>query len=127
MDRPANKLFLERISRHLKPGGKFVLETGVTAESLLPALQLRRWHRLGDITVLSENRYETTESELHTEYTFIRGALSESGTATYSVYTVAELKSLFTSCGFEVTALYGSKDRQPYGLGDRLFLTGKKR
>jgi len=126
MDREANRKFLQEISRCLKPGAKFVVETGVAAESLLPGLQVRRWHRLGDIIVLGENRYDPLESKLHTDYTFIRGKIIESGTATYSVYTVAELKGLFRSCGLLVTGLYGSRERHPYHLGDRLFFVAKK-
>jgi len=90
-------------------------------------LQARRWHRFGDIIALSENRYDTLESELHTDYTFIRGGTIECCTAMYSVYTVAELKGLFRTCGLLVTRLYGSRDRNPYNLGNpHLFLTAKK-
>ena len=127
LDREANAKFLKNISRSLKPGAKFVVETGLAAESLLPGLQARRWHRFGDIIALSENRYDTLESELHTDYTFIRGGTIECCTATYSVYTVAELKGLFRTCGLLVTRLYGSRDRNPYNLGNpHLFLTAKK-
>jgi SAM-dependent methyltransferase len=126
MDRDSNLDFLTRIARSLKPGANFMMETGVIAESLLPSLPARRWHRVNDIIVISENRYDASESELHTEYTFIRGGVMESGTATYRVYTVAELKALLASCGLVVTAMYGSRDRTPFHLGDRLFLTVRK-
>src|SRR5205823_7127782 len=81
LDREANAKFLKNISRSLKPGAKFVVETGLAAESLLPGLQARRWYRFGDIIALSENRYDTLASELHTDYTFIRGGSIECGTA----------------------------------------------
>jgi SAM-dependent methyltransferase len=126
LDRQANAKFLADVSRCLKPQAKFLIETAVTAESLLPGLQLRRWHRVADIIVISENRYDATESQLYTEYTFIRGGVIESGIATYSVYTVAELKTLLSSCGLLITGLYGSRDRGPYRLGDRLFICAKK-
>jgi SAM-dependent methyltransferase len=126
MDRTANAEFLRAVSRCLKPDAKFVVETGVAAESLLPGFQARRWHRVGDIIALSESRYDALESELHTDYTFIRGEAVQSGTAMYRVYTVAELKSLFATCGFAVTAIYGGRDRHTYHLGDpRLFLTAR--
>jgi SAM-dependent methyltransferase len=127
MEREANAMFLKEVSRCLKPGARFIIGTGLAAESLLPGLQSRRWHRFGDIIALSENRYDALESELHTDYTFIRGGTTESGAATYCVYTVAELKRLFTNCGLSVTGLYGSRDRQPYKLADPyLFLTATK-
>ena len=127
MDRTGNESFIQNIHRCLRPGARFIVETGIAAESLLPGLQARRWHRVGDIVVLAENCYDPAKGELRTEYTFIRGETVESGAATYCVYTVGELKELFRRCGFALTEVYGTRERDPYRLGDRLFLVATTR
>jgi hypothetical protein len=64
------RLFLAAVARGLKPGARFVVETGMAAESILPSLTRTRWFRLGDILMLSENRYHPAESRLDIDYTF---------------------------------------------------------
>ena len=49
--------FLEAVNRCLRPGARFILETGLAAESLLPAFPGKRWYRLGDVFQLSEAEY----------------------------------------------------------------------
>src|SRR4029077_11754644 len=65
--------FLSALAAALKPGSKLVIESGVCAESILPTRVEKRWHRLGDLMILSENRYDPWESCLNIDYTFIRG------------------------------------------------------
>ncbi|HEX4166462.1 MAG TPA: class I SAM-dependent methyltransferase, partial [Bryobacteraceae bacterium] len=48
--------FLAAVVRCLKRGARFILDTGMAAESILPSLVRNRWFRLGDILMLSENR-----------------------------------------------------------------------
>jgi SAM-dependent methyltransferase len=127
MSHADNLRFLAGVSDCLRPGGRFVMETGIIAESLLPSLPSSRWHRVKDIFALSANRYDPVQEQLSTDYTFIRGETVQTGTATYSVYTVAELGRLLSSCGLTVESLYGTTGRQSYRLGDsRLLLTARK-
>jgi cyclopropane fatty-acyl-phospholipid synthase-like methyltransferase len=41
--------FIRSVSRSLKPNGRFALETGMAAESILPTRQPTRWFKLGDL------------------------------------------------------------------------------
>ena len=59
LDRDGVRRFLRAIARALKPAGRFVIETGMAAESILPGLVKNRWFRLGDIFMLSENQYDS--------------------------------------------------------------------
>src|SRR5688572_1636810 len=43
------KEFVRAISRALKPGARFALDSGMTAESILPNLVEREWARVDDI------------------------------------------------------------------------------
>ena len=59
--------FLKAVYQSLKPGAKFVLETGLAAESLLPSLPPKRWYRLGDLFQLTDLEYDRNGSifDLH--------------------------------------------------------------
>lgn len=119
--------FLEAVNRCLRPGARFILETGFAAESLLPAFPGRRWYRLGDVFQLSEAEYDPGQSQLSVHYTFIRGSVIQTGTARYSLYTIAEFKRMFSACGFAVRDLYSSTNKEPYRLGSgRLLIVAEK-
>jgi cyclopropane fatty-acyl-phospholipid synthase-like methyltransferase len=118
--------FLRALSRSLKAGGKFVLHTGLAAESLLPNLPGRKWYKVGDMYMLSDASYDAESSQLRTQYTFIRDGGIQTGNAVYHLHTVAELKRLFRTCGFEVEALYSSTKRDVYRVGNPLLVVSRK-
>jgi Methylase involved in ubiquinone/menaquinone biosynthesis len=128
MDRAGNREFLAALSGALKPGARFALETGIVAESILPALQRTRWLRVGDIHMLSANTYEPSQSRLDIEYTFIRNGKEDTRRISQHVYTVAELIALLAGVGLDTLHLYGGVDRQVYQLASpRLILIAAKR
>ena len=114
--------FLRKLSRSLKTSAKFVMDTGLTAESLLPNLPGRKWYKIDDMYMLSDALYDVESSQLRTQYTFIRDGAVQTGNAVYHLHTVAELKRLFRICGFEVEALYGSTKRDAYRVGNQQLL-----
>jgi SAM-dependent methyltransferase len=127
LEHEATLEFLLAVSRVLKPGGRFAIETGMAAESILPTLQSRRWYQLGDILFLSSNRYDTSESRLHIEYTFVRGGQSETRQASTACYTAAEIRRMLEGVGLRTVALYAGIDRKPYELGSpSLLLVSEK-
>ena len=109
--------FLSALAVALKPGARLVIETGVAAESILPALVQKRWHRLGDLLVLSENRYDAAASRLDIDYTFVRGSSVETRPASSYVFTVAEIGRMLGQAGFDVSAAHGGMAGEPYRLG----------
>jgi SAM-dependent methyltransferase len=119
--------FLRAVCSCLKPGAGFVLDTGVAAESLLPNLQIRKWYKIDDMYMLSDAVYDGESSQLRTQYTFIRDGAVQTGTATYFIYTVAELKRLFAMCDLPVENLYSTTSREPYRYGSqRLLLVARR-
>lgn len=119
--------FLSALSRTLKRGSRFALETGLAAESILPKLQERAWVQMGNILFLSARRYEAAESRLYIQYTFVCDGKQETREASQQVYTVAEIRRLLEQAGLGTLALYSSLDQQPYQLGSpRLLLVAEK-
>ncbi len=121
-----NREYLEAVAATLRPGGRFAMHTGMTAESVLPRLEERGWSPMGDLLFLEENRYDATESCLETEYTFVRDGEVTSHTARHWVYTVRELRELQEAAGLSVVGLYRSLDREPSELDSpQLFLVAE--
>ncbi|MDP9267381.1 MAG: class I SAM-dependent methyltransferase [Acidobacteriota bacterium] len=56
--------FLRAVAHALKPGGRFLLETGAAAECLLPHLEASTEYVIGDITMQTVNDYRPAEGRL---------------------------------------------------------------
>jgi len=128
LDRDGAHKFLSAIAAALKPGGRFVVETGMAAESILPGLVRNRWFKLGDIFMLSENQYHPAEGRLDIQYTFIRNGDAETRPSSSYTFTAAELCRMHSEAGLEMVELLGSIAGEPYQLGSqRLILVSQKR
>jgi SAM-dependent methyltransferase len=114
--------FVRGVARALKPGGRFVIETGAVAESLLPALHERQWYQVDEILFAIENRYLAEISCLETEATFVRDGKREVRKWWHWVYTVGEIRRLLEQVGLVTRNVFGSHDGRPFKLGDPLSL-----
>jgi len=119
--------FLTALSHALKPGGYFVLDTSMVAESLLFNLEEHDWEQAEDIYLLMEHHYDSENSCLQTEYLFMQDGKFETRSSWHLIYTVAEIRRLLEQIGLYTTALYGSLDKEPFELGSpHLLLVAKK-
>ncbi len=109
--------FLSGVAHALKPGGRFVLETGMAAESILPKFEAESSHQIGDIHVTIKEQYLAAESCVDSEYVFERNGKTESRMAKHWIYTAAEIRRMLERAGFAVKGIFGSLDRKPYELG----------
>jgi SAM-dependent methyltransferase len=117
LDRDGACRFLAAIARSLKSGGRFAIATGMAAESILPTLQPKRWHRTGDILTLSEARYDVAEGRLDIDYTFVRAGEVETRPTSSYVFTVAEMRRMQAAAGLEVVEMSAWGADGPYRLG----------
>jgi SAM-dependent methyltransferase len=128
LDRAGVQRFLSAVARTLKPGARFIIDTGMAAESILPTLLNKRWYQVGDVLTLSENAYHPAEGRLDIDYTFIRDGLVEKRPTSSYVYTVAELCHLHREAGLEPVGVLSSFDGTPFVLGSpRLILISVRR
>jgi len=120
--------FLSALAVALKPRARLAIETGLAAESILPTFVQKRWHRLGDLIILSENRYDALHSRLDVDYTFVRGSSVETRPASSYVFTVAEIGRMLEAAGFGEIVLHGGMAGEPYQLGSpRLVIIAQRR
>jgi SAM-dependent methyltransferase len=123
LNRDKTQTFLASVARGLKPGARFVIDTGMAAESILPSLARTRWFRLGDILMLSENRYNAAESRLDIDYTFVHGGEVETRPTSSYIFTAGELCRMHADAGLRPVELLSSLNRDPYQIGSpRLIL-----
>jgi SAM-dependent methyltransferase len=127
-DDEGNRAYLAGVAKALKPGGRFVLNTGLAAECVLPQNLGRRWFPRGDIYFLMEGEYDPAAGRVSSHYTLISGGRVEKQSAHYRVYMYRELVAMLTAAGFAVEASYGSVQKEPFKLGSpSLIVVGRKR
>lgn len=119
--------FLAAIARALKPGGRFLLDTGLVAESLLPQLQSERKLQIGDIGFASRNVYDPVDGRLDITYTFTRGEEQEVKATHQWVHSAAELNRMLRQSDLEPLRAFGGIDEREYELGSpRLILLARR-
>ena len=124
--------FASSIAAALRPGGRWLIESGAVAESILPMLKPTLDFQIGTIQVHISNTYRAAESRLETTFDFTRGGQTETRRTWQFVFTVAEVRRMLAAAGLNAIALYGSDAcgnaaSEPYSLGCRnLYLVAEK-
>jgi ubiquinone/menaquinone biosynthesis C-methylase UbiE len=120
--------FLAGVTRALKPGARFIVNTAMAAESVLPDFEEQSCHEMGDIVMTIKERYVAEKSCVDSEYIFERNGETDSRKAKHWIYTVAEIRRMLERAGFEVLNCFGSLKGEPYKLGSReLFVVSEAR
>ncbi len=120
--------FLSGVARALKPGARFIIETGMAAESAIPKFKEQESHQIEDILFTIKEKYLAEEGCIDTEYVFERNGVSESRFAKHWIYTAAEIRRMLECAGFAILNVHGSLKCEPYGLGsDELLVIAQVR
>ena len=124
LDAPGTAAFFAAVACRLEPGARFVIETEMTAESVLPNFADKLWQQVGDILMVVEHSYDAAASRLETDYQFIRGDRTEQRRLDHHVFTCGALNQMLAASGFDVIAMESDLDGSPFMLADhRLLLT----
>ena len=117
LDVGGTRTFVSRVARALKGGAHFVLDSGTTAECILPRWREREWARVDDILFLEENRYITQDSCIETTYTFVRNGSAHTQQGLNWVYTLREITGFLQEAGLQMRHVHGSLDGTPFHVG----------
>ncbi len=129
LDDAGNEAFLHAVSRALRPGGRFALDYGQTAESILPrGIEARQETDLAGFHFVEDTRYDLLTGRIENRFVISRGGRSETKLASQRVYTLSQLGGLLGAAGFDVRDRFGSPREEPFALGSqRLLLVAQKR
>jgi cyclopropane fatty-acyl-phospholipid synthase-like methyltransferase len=119
--------FLNGVARALKSGARFIVETGMAAESAIGKFEEHASHQIEDILVTINEQYLAEESCIDTEYVFERNGERDSRTAKHWIYTTAEIRRMLERAGFTILNLYGSLKCEPFVLGSEELLVVAER
>ncbi len=121
------ELFIKKISVVLKPRAKWIVNTGLAAESFLTKFVHEKNYVLGDLTMDIRNDYNVWHSCLITTLTYTKNRLKETKRFKHYIYTVAEIIRLLQRFSLKTIALYSSTDKTEYRVGGaQLFLVAEK-
>ena len=109
--------FLAAIRSALRPGGRFLLQTSLCAETVLTNLKSRTWYEFDGTLMLHETRYEPAQGRLISEYGFLIDGHIDRRAAGYRVYLYRELAQLLASAGFRIMKASGSPAGDDFKLG----------
>jgi SAM-dependent methyltransferase len=114
--------FVRNMLQALRPGARWLIDTGIAAESLLPHLVSERTLEAGGVTYAVRSRYDAWGGRLVQSCQMTRGEERQASEASYGVYTVAEIRRLLEAEGWLVLSALGSLDGRPFAFGDRRLL-----
>lgn len=119
--------FVHKVAASLKTGSKWIINTGVLAESFLTKFIQEKKYELSGLTMEISNGYDEWNSCLLTTLTYTKDGKQEVHPFKHYVYTIAEMIRLLNKFDLKTIALYSSTDKTAFKLGaDQLFLVAEK-
>jgi cyclopropane fatty-acyl-phospholipid synthase-like methyltransferase len=124
---PGMETFVNKVSASLKPSAKWIINTGLIAESFLAKFIKEKRYELDGLTMEITNDYDEWNSCLLTTLTYTKNGKQQIHRFKHHVYTVAELIRLLGKHNLKTIALYNSTDKAAFRLGDvQLYLVAQK-
>jgi SAM-dependent methyltransferase len=128
LDDDGNAEFLRAVGRTLRPGGRFALDYGQSAESILPRrIVANEEADIAGFHFAEQTRYDPLSGRIENVFTFARGNARETKLASQRVYTLRQVLDLLREASLQKVAHFGSPLEEPFGLGaTRLLLVAEK-
>jgi SAM-dependent methyltransferase len=125
-DEAGDRAFVKAVSRSLKKGGSFLIDTQLM-ETLLPRYQDHEKHRVGDVLMSVERFFDHATCRNNETFTFVRKGRQTKYRSSIRLYAHKELIELLKKNGFKGSKAYGSLSKQEFKLGaKRLLLIAQK-
>jgi cyclopropane fatty-acyl-phospholipid synthase-like methyltransferase len=122
------KTFVQKVSSCLKAGAKWVINTGMLAESFLAKFIKEKKYELEGLTMEIYNEYDERKSCLLTRLTYTKNNQQEVHHFKHYVYTLAEVIRLLEMFDLETIAVYNSTNKTEFKLGDvQAFIVAEKK
>ncbi len=121
------KVFVEKVSSSLEAGSRFIINSGMIAESILQTFKKNRSYTIGTITMDITNNYNVEDSYMVSQLLYTKEGKTEEHTFKHYVYTLGEVKRLLKSYRLNTIATYSSTAKEEYKLGDQqIYIVAEK-
>lgn len=108
---------LQSVSRALKPGGQFVLQTTPYEETVRTVNRRKGAAEVGDLLVLESSQFDPITSIWHLEQTIVYAdGQRATNTQLIRLYTVPQYQQMFRAAGLEILAVTGDFNGSAYSL-----------
>lgn len=119
--------FVGKVAKALKSGARFVINSGMVAESILPNFPKTGHYVLQGLTMDIYNEYLIGESCMSTKLTYTKSDWTEMHHFKHYVYTLSDIKRLLKEHNLHTVAVYKTTERLDYQLGDQqMYLVAQK-
>jgi SAM-dependent methyltransferase len=119
---------LANIFEHLKPGGKFFINTWSIAEIAMKNLKEKGWDRFGDLLFLTDSRllFHPTRIEINSLIITDSGEREEKRGIDF-IYSISELEGMLNKTGFNLKEIYSIPGKKVFTVGEpRAYLVAEK-
>ena len=112
------EIFVEKISTSLETGAKFIINSGMIAESILPNFAKNKSFTFENIKMDITNTYCVEESFMISDIDYTKDSKTETHSFKHYVFTLSDVKRLLKKYGMEIKATYNSPAKAEFRLGD---------
>ena len=119
---------LSNISAHLKPGGKFFINTWSLAEIAVKNFKDKSWSRIGELLFLAECKFLFRPTRIETFSMIItdKGDREEKKGIDF-IYSISELESMLNKTGFKLKEIYSIPGKKQFTVGEpRAYIVAEK-
>ena len=121
------KLFVAKVSSCLTIGSKFIINSGMIAESILANFPKNKSFTVEDITMDITNIYNLLDGYMISNIVYTKENKKEEHSFKHYVFTLGEVKRLLKGCGFKINAVHSSPAKEEFKLGDpQIYIVAEK-
>ena len=124
------KIFVKKVVDSLETGAKFIINSGMIAESILPNFlnySKNKSYTVGSITMEVNNDYRVEDSFMISNLHYTKGGKTEEHAYKHYVFTLGEVKRILKSYRLNTIATYNSPEKTDYKLGDQqIYIVARK-
>ena len=120
---------LINLADHLKPGGKFIINTWTIAEIALKHFKERGWSRFNKMLLLYESKFLFQPARIETTSITITdtGEREEKLGIDY-IFSIAEMELMLNKAGFIINNIYSIPGKKKFTLGEpRAYFVAEKK
>lgn len=119
---------LKNVSKHIKPGGIFIINSWMIAEIAIKYFREHDWHWAGDYKCVLDYKYHFHPSRIESEQTIIApdGKVDVIKGIDY-IFSLDDLTEMFNEAGLITKNLYSTPKKRKFVLGDsKVYIVAQK-